>query len=847
MYQHIKSGVILIIIVFGVGIPLLKASGNDASVIESQLSRVPLFFIENQGQLHEEVRFYLQGSDITCYFIDDGIFFDMHHGRACQPKRWVTGLKFIGADFSATPSGLEPLNTKFSYFKGEPEDWKTDIPVFGKLKYSNLWPGIDLIYSGSVNQLKYEFVVHPGADPAHIRMAYKGIEKVVVGEEGALQIDTPLGLMEDKRPYAFQDQVGSRKEIPVSYAIHDASGKGCCAFAFDVGSYDSAKTLIIDPALFVYCGFFGGGYSESCSAFARDKDGNLYVAGGTNSDQTQFSLQVGPDLTYNGEGDGYIAKLNPGCTELIYCGYIGGMASDSINALAVDEAGNAYVTGNTFSNEMTFPIRFGPDLTFNGYYSYYYSWGDVFAAKVNASGQYLDYCGYIGGGRDEISYSIAVDDEGSAYITGQTNSSDFSFPVIVGPDVTYNSGSSDMRLDAFVAKVNASGLFLDYCGYIGGYETDSGNAIVVDADHNAYICGETYADESTFPVKVGPDMTHNGGKDAFIARVNAAGSSLDFCGYIGGSGSDYGNAAALDSQGFVYVGGETSSDENSFPVIVGPDLSFNGISDAFLAKLEPGGTGMIYCGYVGGDNQEFISSIALDEASNAFVTGWTHSDETTFPVLAGPDLTYAGGWGDCFIAKVHRTGTGLEYCGYIGGDKTETAGGIAVDEFGHAYVTGTTKSDESSFPVVHAMDPTMDGYSDGFIAKVAMALATKSYTLPETGGIVEMALNVGPDRAGRNYLLLGGLSGTVPGHPLPNGMATLPLNWDAFTDLVLALLNTSVFSGFMETTDSNGQSYAELNAPALPPGFVGTKIYLAYCLNNPFDFVSNPLEIEVVP
>src|SRR6185369_14480266 len=273
-------------------------------------------------------------------------------------------------------------------------------------------------------------------------------------------------------------------------------------------------------------------------------------------------------------------------------------------------AGNAYVTGTTESTEVDFPVTVGPDLTYNG------GVFDGYVAKVNAGGTALIYCGYIGGSGFDESFSIEVDSAGNAYVTGDTASNQASFPVTVGPDLTYNDAGI---FDAFVAKVNAGGTALVYCGYIGGSTIDFGTGIAVDSGGNAYVTGTTRSTEASFPVTVGPDLTSNGSNDVFVAKVNAGGTALVYCGYIGGSDSDDAFGIAVDSTGNAYVTGIARSGMG-LPVTVAPDLTFNGNGDAFVAKVNAGGTALVYCGYIGGSDGDVGIGIAVDNAGNAYVT-----------------------------------------------------------------------------------------------------------------------------------------------------------------------------------------------------------------------------------
>ena len=365
------------------------------------------------------------------------------------------------------------------------------------------------------------------------------------------------------------------------------------------------------------------------------------------------------------------------------------------------------MTGQTQSNESTFPVTVGPDVTFNGFV-------DVFVAKVNASGTALVYAGYIGGTGSDSGRGIAVDSEGNAYVVGQTTSSQTSFPVAFGPDLSFNGAT-----DAFVAKVNAAGTALDYAGYIGGANNDFGLGIAVDASGNAYVAGQTQSSETSFPVVIGPDTSYNGAFDAFVAKVNAAGTALDYAGYIGGEANDLGYAVAVDASGHAYVTGSTAS--TAFPATVGPYLTPNGLDDAFVAKVKSDGTGLEYAGFIGGSGNDSGRGIAVDGLGNAYVTGTTESDETTFPVIGGPGVTYNGSE-DAFVAKVDASGSALDYAGYIGGTGSDLGFGIAVDGFGNAFVTGSTNSSEASFPATVGPDTTFNGGAggtDAFVAKVA--------------------------------------------------------------------------------------------------------------------------------
>jgi beta-propeller repeat-containing protein len=509
--------------------------------------------------------------------------------------------------------------------------------------------------------------------------------------------------------------------VAVGYALEGEPRARGERYGFRVGTYDRDRPLVIDPLVLISGGFIGGDDDDEASGIALDSDGNAYIVGTTSSDPSTFPMTAGPDTTLNGGQDVFIAKVNAAGTALVYCGYIGGGDDDLGQGIAVDSAGNAYVTGSTSSTEEDFPVRQGPDLTFNGGLS------DAFVAKVNADGTTLVYCGYIGGGGDDFGQGIAVDTLGHAYVTGSTSSTQATFPVADGPDLSFNGVS-----DAFVAKVNTLGTALVYGGYIGGPADDHGTGIAVDTAGNAYVTGFTKSDQIDFPVTVGPDLTSNGGIDAFVAKVDAAGTALVYCGYIGGSGTDEGTAIAVDSAGNAYVTGFTASTQATFPVVRGPDLTVNGgKEDAFVAKVNAAGTALVYCGYIGGAAGDEGAGIAVDSLGNASVTGFTNSTEATFPVLLGPDLTF-GGKVDAFLARVNNAGTGLFNCSYIGGIGEDAGTGVAVDSAGNAYVTGRTASTQATFPVQQGPDLTSNGDFDAFVAKIGLLAVERLTVSPST-------------------------------------------------------------------------------------------------------------------
>ncbi len=671
--------------------------------VRETYGRLPLSFTENQGQVDARIAYYMQAPGRSVYFTTAGHALRLTQGKGDDIKAHTIRIELVGAAAERIES-LQRAPGIVSYFKGPQPQWKTAIPTHARIGYVQPWPGIDLAYEGPGGRLESIYTVAPHADPAQIKLRYSGHDSLRLDEHGNLVYTTSLGEIKETAPVLYQEIDGSRIPVEGRFILLDEA-----TVSFEVAQYNPDHALVIDPAL-VYAGYIGGSGSDVGYGIAVDSAGNAYVTGYTASTEASFPVTVGPDQTFNGDVDAFVAKVNAAGTALVYAGYIGGSGYEQGNGIAVDSAGNAYVVGDTRSTEESFPVTVGPYLTHNG--GVY----DGFVAKVNPAGTALVYCGYIGGSGIDGATGIAVDSAGNAYVVGYTQSTEASFPVLGGPDLTHNGG-----WDAFVAKVNADGTALVYAGYIGGSEVDIGNGIAVDSAGNAYVTGWTSSDQASFPVTVGPDLIHNGGYDAFVAKVSAAGTALVYAGYIGGSGVDISAGIAVDSAGNAYVIGQTNSTEASFPVTVGPGLTYNGGSrDAFVAKVNAAGSALVYAGYIGGNGNDQGYGIAVDSAGNAYVTGFTDSTEASFPVLGGPDLTYNGGTRDAFVAKVNPAGSALVYAGYIGGSGEDVGRGIAVDSAGNAYVTGYTNSTEASFPVLGGPDLTFNGGSyDAFVAKIA--------------------------------------------------------------------------------------------------------------------------------
>ena len=617
---------------------MTQVSGAARHSILQAYAKLPLVFVPNAGQASKSVRYYAQGPNFSFYFTRNKAVLVLAKGH----RRQVLDLHFLGANPHAAllTSKRQPGTVNYlTHGQRHP-----DLPTYGQLVYRNLWPGVDLAFSGARGRLEYEFRVRPGADPSQIRLSYAGAERLSFGAGGALVAHTPLGSVNDAAPRSYQTIGGRRVAVKSRYSLAEGS------YGFALGHHDPGKLLVIDPSL-AYSTFVGGSGQDAAAnpdqnmGVAVDSTGAAYITGMTES--TDFPVTPGAfETTHNattlGDDDVFVTKLNRAGSALVYSTYFGGSSDDFVQALAVDGTGAAYVTGNTDSSDFpTTPGAFDTTST--------HPIG--FVTKLSPTGSTLDYSTLLGGssGFDQP-FAIAVDSTGAAYLTGRTGSADF--PTTPGAfDRSYPGGQES----AFISKLNAAGSALVYSTFLGGSSnTNSGAGIAIDSSGAAYVSGVTASTD--FPTTTGAFSTgYNGGNvDAFVTKLNPAGSSLVYSTYLGGNKSDDGNAIAIDSTGAAYVTGAT--DSPNFPTTAGAfQTSLKGNTNGHVTKLNPNGSGLDYSTYLGGSGFEDLFGIAVDSSGAAFVTGST--DSTDYPTT--PDAfqnSLTGGNPDVVLTKLNAAG-----------------------------------------------------------------------------------------------------------------------------------------------------------------------------------------------
>jgi hypothetical protein len=718
--------------------PLLSAplpiSETARLKIAETYGRLPLRFEANQGQTASSVQFLSRGNGYSLFLTSTESVLALSrqaarpradgHATTTATKREeprpdrdaVLRMKLLHANH--TPAkGLEELPSTSNYFIGnDPKQWRTNVPSYSKVRFEGVYPGVDLVYYGNQRELEYDFIVGPGADASVIRLGFAGARQVEIDPQGELKLQTSAGEVRWHKPVVYQEIGGARQLVDGHY-----SRKGKKSVGFEVAAYDSRYPLVIDPTLdySTYLGGSAGG--EVAAGIAVDSAGNAYVTGLTGSKDfpTLHPLQT--------SGSAFVTKLNAAGDGLVYSTYLGGSGSpsggDEGTGIALDSAGNAYITGYTFSSD--FPTTPGAFQTTAA------GADNAFVAKLNAAGNALLYSTYLGGSNGvDLQVGIAVDVSGNAYVAGGTTSSDF--PTVNAMQPAY--GGSE---DCFVTKLNPVGSGLLYSTYLGGSGQDKCTSIAVDSTGNAYVTGSNGS--TNFPI------TGSVGKGSgFVTKLNNSGSgmifSTEFGGISGNNGGAIGVGIAVDSSSNVYLVGGTNATDlpttlNAFQTTFG-----GGNADAFVMKLDSAGANILFCSYLGGSAGEQGIAIAVDPSGKIYVTGNTNSVD--FPTSDGPQMSFGGGNSDVFVAGIDPASVGsgtLVYSTYLGGSGADHGFAIAVDSAGNAYVSGNAAS--AVFPTTTgSFQPTFGGGSnDAFVTKIGTTGAGPAASIKATSGVTQSA------------------------------------------------------------------------------------------------------------
>jgi hypothetical protein len=661
----------------------------------SAYGQLPFSFEKNLGQADPSVNFLARGSGYTVYLTGNQAVLALQSASSPGTEQ-VLDMRLLGANPSAFVSGQDKLPGVSNYYVGsDPSQWRTNIPNYGQVQYQNVYPGIDLVYHGSSQtQLEYDLVVNPGAHVGEIRLGISGVDSMSLDGQGDLVLHTATGDVVQQAPLVYQMIGGVQRSVSARYVLQN---NGTIGFA--VGGYDASLPLVIDPII-EYSTYLGGVNDSAARGIAADGLSGTFIAGSTTS--TNFPTTSGAFQSHSaGEADAFLAELNAQGNALMfstyfggsggdfangiafepvgnifitgettstdfptlnplqathgadnggtnafvasfnfqgvlrYSTYLGGTGSDAGNAIAVNSSGNAYVTGSTTSTD--FPVAsplFSRHAADGGQ-------SDAFVTELNTTGNAAIYSTYLGGVGSDAGQGIAVDSSGDAFVAGYTGSSDF-------PTLAALQSSLRGTTDGFVTKLNPTGTGIDFSTYLGGSSDDRALAIALDSNGNPVIAGFTQS--TNFPTVSPYQPTLHGAQNAFATKLTTTGNAYIFSTYLGGSGTDAGNAVALDPSDNIYVAGQTNSSDFPTALPVQAHRASTSGNDAFVAKLASNGSGLAYSTYLGGSGDQEAFAVATDSTGDAFVAGATLSSD--FPTTPGALQTSNPGVQSAFVTAL---------------------------------------------------------------------------------------------------------------------------------------------------------------------------------------------------
>jgi len=758
----------------------------DARSIIARYGQLPLIFERSADESGRPRRFIARGANHAIEVSAQGARFALRAPPSARVAgaQAVLALRFVGGNADAAITGVEPLATRIHHIRGGSARDEVDVPTYGRVVISDLYPGIDVAFHGRGGELEYDMIVAPGAgDLSRLAFRVEGAVALSVDDAGDLRVATPAGTLTLRRPLAYQDIEGERRVVDNAFVV-----EGKRDARIRVGPHDRSRTLVVDPVV-SYATYLGGNSFEQGTAIAVDAAGNAYVAGYTMSSDFPRVSAFDRTLGKNGDVDAFVSKLDATGTALVWSTYIGGSGStDRAIGIAVDSAGSAYITGSTSGTD--FP-------TTAAAWQKSIAGGAGFVAKLGVAGNALVYSTYVSGATPS---AIAVDTAGDAYVSGGANSSFITTPGALQAV----PGSSTVT--GFILKLDAAGSAPAYATFLGGTGGDHATSIAVDARGNAYVGGWTTSGD--FPVVDAIQAVPRGGKEAFVAKLDGAGARLVYSTLLGGALDDAVNAIALDASGSAYVAGETYSAD--FPVRdgfqmrkAGANLVNSSVGNAFVAKLAPTGNALVYASFLGGEvcltlcqlgfgplpqyRADAAYGIAVDSLGHAHVTGIARS--YTFPLVdSNARRKQEDNEDSAFVVKVSITGGSLLWSTFVRTGFNEAdngwtrfppgaATGVAVDGAGAAYVTGDADQYADFQPTPGAFQTTSSYWSAAIVAKFApapaMSLVTSKASVDAGTPVTLTATPSGAVSSGTVTLMDG--ASPIGSAPLVANAATLSL------------------------------------------------------------------------
>jgi len=687
---------VLILSIFGATLHIEEAKSplmDDGNPVES-VDMAALMgnctgFVENKGQIEDiSIEYYLTFQNLEIHFYSSMVEYVLLDATSAELAGEAVTIRFP-MSYEVKPQGRWSRNTTLNFYVGnDDKQWIEGIGTFDEVVYSGLYEGVDLVYRLTDTGCKYEFRIGLEGDPDEISLSVRGHEKLSTTRAGEMVISTVDGIMRDTGLVAFYD--GSPSDVvDCAFDIQDDD-----TYGFILGDYDRGRPIVIDPLIF--SSFIGGGGWDGCMDVALDGEGYMYLAGWTSS-PGMFTSTGALKANKTGWMDIYLAKMNPAGSRLVYATYLGGTNDDTIPYIKVEPSGRVYITGLTQSED--FPTT--PDA----YQREYRGSKDAFVAKVDENAGALLYSTYLGGSGMDWANGIDVDEDGHAYVTGETGSDDF--PVSDGAYGRNHSGYSDV----FVTKLSPDGSSMVYSTFISGNDFDVPYGIGIDREGNCWVAGTTQSTD--FPVTEDAFQTiHSGGpnwmySDAFVCRVGFDGTNLLYSTYIGSNGTDTIRDLTVDDDGNAYVTGESSS---TFPTTEGAYKRGGGV---FAVKFLASDNSIAYSTTIGGGSSE---GIALDASGNVYLCGSTGS--ASWPITEGAVQDDPYDLFDGMVARLNTNGSQLVYSTVIGSHGTDRCRDIAVDGSGNAIVCGQTGAGD--FPITEGSYQSSYGgdINDGFVFKL---------------------------------------------------------------------------------------------------------------------------------
>jgi hypothetical protein len=730
----------------------VAAASTPAS--RQALVSLPMAFEPNAGQTDARVRYLARGPGYSLFLGQTEAVFSLRAPTAgsatttAEPA--VLRMSLHGASAAATIEGEDLQPGRSHYLRGrDPAHWQHDVAHYGKVRYHDVYRGVDVVYYGNQQQLEYDFVVAPGADPQQIAIDFSGVRGLRLDTAGDLVLQTAAGDVIQHKPVLYQTIEGQRRPVEGSYRLLADNRVG-----FTVGRYDAEAPLVLDPTI-SYMSYLGGSGDDHVTSMATDETGNLYVVGCTAS--TDFPTAGSFQSAAHGGGDVFVAKLNPDNDVLVYSSYLGGSAEDCALGLAVDTTGSAYVTGWTASTDFPVASALQPAHAVDS------GQVDAFVTKLTPSGGALAYGTYLGGYSDDYGYAIAVDGSGAAYVGGYTSSPNFPLKAALRGQAQTDGA------DGFVAKLSPAGTALVYSTFIGGSNFDWVFGLDVDAAGNAYIAGETGSGDFPVMAATRAQPYPGGAHDGFVAKLNSAGNGYLFSSYLGGRGSDLAFDLVIDrpSGDFFVVGRTTppTGTANNFPTFNAAQPTPAGGKDGFVTGYNAIGE-LEFSTYFGGSGDDEIREVVAAHDSPYF-TGFTTSTDLPIAYATAMQPTPGGGT-DAFVARLTPgSGSRVIWSSYLGGSGEDSGYAIALYGTGNIFVAGTTSSTD-----LHTLAPfraAARGGGDAFVARLGVR-GISTYTHDFDGDVVGDVLWRNP-ASGANVVWRSGNSATS------QAVASLPGNW----------------------------------------------------------------------